>query len=175
MRGVPQRSPDRPEPSPVWLPERERDSELAPEPELFGAVSAAEVLWPRAGREAPTVSTASWRLASPRRRALVAAGLLTAAALWALVANRGVELSVTSDPSGAEVRIGGKLAGRTPLSDRITCPQGHTLRITVHQPDHATWEWIGLCPDSRFTIRADLVRDTGTDTGTGSMGVTTRK
>jgi hypothetical protein len=63
----------------------------------------------------------------------LALGLILA---WGLVRSRGTPAVILSDPSGAEVRIGERVLGRTPLVlDRIPLGAGRevTLRLTDHR------------------------------------------
>jgi hypothetical protein len=65
---------------------------------------------------------------------LVTGCLLVCAALFAtgcgtLLSGTNEPLTITSEPSGAEVRIDGEKRGRTPLSTSLASTENHTIEV----------------------------------------------
>ncbi len=59
---------------------------------------------------------------------------------------RAVPLIVESEPSHAEVFVGRRALGRTPITTTETC-RGHVFRLHIQAPGYATWTWNGICPN----------------------------
>lgn len=64
---------------------------------------------------------------------------------------REVTVRIASAPKQADVFVGEKRRGETPLTTTEYC-RGRNIRIRVQAPGYVTWAWHGLCPQ-----RGDLV------------------
>ncbi|MCK5796291.1 MAG: PEGA domain-containing protein [Deltaproteobacteria bacterium] len=58
---------------------------------------------------------------------------------------RAVPLIVESEPPHAEVFVGRRALGRTPITTTEAC-RGHVFRLHIQAPGYATWTWNGICP-----------------------------
>jgi hypothetical protein len=69
-----------------------------------------------------------------------------------------VPLEVLSTPSGAEVFVDGRRAGRTPVAGAEAC-RGRRGHVRVTLPGYRSWEWTGLFSGKSISLEARLLAE----------------
>ena len=65
------------------------------------------------------------------------------------------QVAVTSEPSGAAVRVGGTFRGNTPLTLSLTANQAHTVKVSL-EGHSAAEQRVTLAPEGRESLRFEL-------------------